>query len=609
QGADAAPGVSIEDPELCARFTAVVLTDMDETRQSPLYIQSLLARSGVRPVSAAVDVANYLMLLSGQPLHTYDYDKLLQVAGGDQVVGVRTAREGETLALLDGREIALDTSDIVIAAGNTAVGLAGAMGGASTAIDGTTKRVLLEVATFDLYHLRSTQMRHGIFSEAITRFTKGIPAAISMPVTQEAVRLFEEYTGATVSSAIADARPVRRKPLAVEVSVEMINETLGTQYAAEDVMVLLENVGFEVTFNDTVGTVQVPYWREDIHIPEDIIEEVGRLAGFDSINLTLPLRESTAVRPDAFDQLRMRIRQYLVQAGANEVLTYSFVHGDVLQRAGQKPENSYRIVNSISPELQYYRQSLTPSLLGLVHPNVKAGHDSFAVFELNKTHDKSAGLTNENVPVEHDRLALVVEKTEGADQPAFYLAKRYLEYLGVKLGKTFEYQIITGDEADVATAPYEPKHSAVVFDVATGAYVGVVGEYKKAVRKGWKLSDSVAGFEINTRALMAGSVDDTATYMPLSRYPGTQRDICFQVPVLTAYGAVGRAVKEVLSNIDITTSVEPVDIYHSDNADVKNVTVRINMVSHDKTLSQDDINRVVEAVSAHVSTAVNGKAV
>jgi phenylalanyl-tRNA synthetase beta chain len=325
--------------------------------------------------------------------------------------------------------------------------------------------------------------------------------------------------------------------------------------------------------------------------------------------MTLPLREAAAVQPDAFAKLQTRIRRYLAQAGANEALTYSFVHGDVLSRAGQKVKDSYKIINSISPELQYYRQSLTPSLLGLIHPNSKMGYESFALFELNKTHDVPSGVNEENVPLEHDRLSLVVTGATGVDQPAFYGAKRYLEYLANKLGKSFEYQVITGDEADVATSPYEPKHSAVVFDKETGAYVGIVGEYKKAVSKAWKLSEVVAGFEVNTRALLSGPVDRSGAYEALSRYPATARDICFQVPSSTTYDAVVQEVRLALESSDVSTSVEPVDIYKENGADVKNVTIRINMVSYEKTLSQDEIAAVGQAVGVHVSTALGGKVV
>ena len=600
----AAPAVHIEDPSLSDRFAAIVLSGVDEKAQSPLQLQTYLARSGVRPISASVDVSNYLMLLTGQPSHTYDYDKLKALAGDDFSIRVRSARAEEKLTLLDGKEITMDQADIVIAAGDVAVGLAGAMGGANTIVDETTKNVLVEVATFDLYHLRSTQMRHGIFSEAITRFTKGVPAPLAGPVLAEAVRQLAEYTGATVCSNLVEDYPGAREQIAVKASERHINETLGTHFSASDIAELLENVGFGVTFNELEATVTVPYWREDIHIAEDIIEEVGRLAGFDTINATLPRRDFTAIRPNTFDELRQQVRSLLVRAGANEVLTYSFIHGDILKKAGQNTSDSYRITNSISPDLQYYRQSITTSLLTLVHPNQKAGYDEFAVFECNKVHQKSAGLTEENVPVEFDSIALVIARAKKSGD-AYYDAKNYLEYVTNILGLKLRYETLT--DGNATTASFEQARSAVVFDANSDTYLGVVGEYKKSVQKGFKLPEYTAGFEINTRALHEAVSKVGYRYQAPSRYPGSERDITFQTPAHVAFQTIIDEAAAALSGTELITSVEPLDMYQAEGSDEKNNTVRIKLVSYNKTLTNEEVTAVIDGVSAHVIEATKGR--
>ncbi|MDB5180272.1 MAG: pheT [Candidatus Saccharibacteria bacterium] len=600
------PAVHIEDPALSDRFTAIVLSGINETAQSPVQLQTYLARSGVRPISASVDVSNYLMLLTGQPSHTYDYDKFKALAGDDFSIRVRSARSDEKLTLLDGKEITLDQADIVIAAGNEAVGLAGAMGGANTIVDETTKNVLLEVATFDLYHLRSTQMRHGIFSEAITRFTKGVPAPLAMPVLAEAVRQLTEFTGASVSSDIIEDYPGVREQITVNISEQHINETLGTHFSANDIAELLQNVGFEVTFNELDATVHVPYWREDIHIPEDIIEEVGRLAGFDTINLTLPRREFTATKPQAFDALRSQVRALLVRAGANEVLTYSFVHGDMLKKAGQNPDDAYRIVNSISPDLQYYRQSLTPNLLTLVHPNRKAGYDEFAIFECNKVHRKSAGQTEENVPVEFDSIALVIAKAK-AKGDAFYDAKHYLGYVADVLGLTLRYEPLS--DGDATTAPFEPARSAAIFDEKSDSYLGVVGEYKKSVQKGFKLPDFTAGFEINPRALHEAVQNVGQRYQALSRYPGTERDITFQTQADVTFQTIINEATNALTDTNFVTTIVPLGIYQAEGSNEKNSTIRIKLVSYNKTLTNEEVTAVIDSVIARVVEATKGRVI
>ena len=224
-----------------------------------------------------------------------------------------------------------------------------------------------------------------------------------------------------------------------------------------------------------------PYWRNDIHISEDIIEEIGRLNGFDSIAPVLPSRDFVAVRPSTFDELRADLRRILQCAGANEVLSYSFVHGDILQKAHQEVEDSYRIVNSISPDLQYYRQTLTPSLLSLIHRNVKQGYDDFALFEINKTHPKTHGLNDEDVPNETNALALTITRRKGNDGAPYYQARQILDYVAFCLGLEFDYSSIESDPGYPVTAPYEYRRSAMVTEKNSGVFIGIVGELKKSV--------------------------------------------------------------------------------------------------------------------------------
>jgi len=604
----AAPNVVIEDEGLSARFMAVVLSGVNEAASSPIQLQTYLARSGVRPVNAAVDVTNYLMLLTGQPAHTYDYDKLKALAGDDVTIRVRSAREGEKLTLLDGKEISLDSSDIVIAAGDTAVGLAGIMGGQSTAVDASTKIVLLEVATFDLYRMRSSQMRHGIFSEAVTRFTKGIPAPLAAPVLAEATTLLRQYAGAQVASQVAEAYPGKASPTIVTVNESRINDVLGTAFAAEDITELLNNVGFSVTFDGLEAQVTVPYWRQDIHIAEDVIEEIGRLYGYDTINQSVPRRDFEAVEPSHFDVLRTQLKQRLVRAGANEVLTYSFVHGDLLKKAGQTPSNAYRIVNSISPDLQYYRQSLTPSLLSHIFANVKAGYSSFALFEANKVHRKSDGVTSEDVPIEKDSIALVIADAK-ASGAAYYDAKNMLEYVVATSGRELQYAALSEDTADPLYAPFEPKRSAVVVDKTTGVILGVVGELKKSVQKAFKLPEYTAAFEIDPRALLESSLGGVSNYQPLSRFPGVERDICFQVASSVPYAHVSEAAHSVLSTSGLITTIEPLDIYQAEASETKNITIRIRYTSYEKTMTNEDAAAVLADVTVAVIEATDGKVI
>lgn len=602
--------VTIDDATLSDRYQAIVMNEGDGKKQSPVLIQTYLARVGVRPISAIVDVTNYLMMLTGQPLHAFDFDKMAKVAGDtyDYEIHVRAGRKGEKLDLLDGRTIELNPEDIVIAAGETAVALAGAMGGSATEIDENTRAIIIESATFNLYKLRATQMRHGIFSEAITRFTKGQPAELTAPVLAEAVRLTKEWTGMQPMTALAEAYPGKKDRQTIEVPLKKVDEILGVDIGILEAAKPLGNVGFGIDTKDPLTIVaEVPYWRSDIHIVEDVVEEIGRINGFDNINPTLPTRDFTAICPSDFDKFRMNIRKVLVKAGANETLSYSFIHGDIIKKSGQDTANSYRLVNSISPDLQYYRQTLTSSLLGLVHPNIKQGYDDFALFEVNKCHYKIDGLTDEKVPNESDKIALIFAGKNSKNGAAYYQAKRLFEYTCDSLGISFDYKVIE-DSKNPAAVPFEKLRSAEIVDKKTGLLIGFIGEYKTSVAKGFKLPDHVAGFEIDARALFEVAKTAGKNYKPLSRYPSTERDICFKVGKMVNCSQIIDAAKLALDELDFDSNIGVIDIYQQEQSETKNVTVRIKLVSYSQTLNggqvSEAIDKVINSVVSKLGAAV-----
>jgi len=596
--------VSIDDPELSSRYQAIVMTGADGSKKSPLQIQTYLSRVGVRPINAVVDVTNYLMMLTGQPLHAFDYDKLVVVGGGSADIHVRAGRENESLELLDGRMIEIMPDDIVIAAGETAIALAGAMGGLNTEIDANTKNIIIESATFNLYNLRATQMRHGIFSEAITRFTKGQPASLTAPVLFEAVRLMSEWSGAKCISKMSEMYPVNSEKVKIDFTGDTINNILGSSFNDDEIVTTLQNVEFKVSQSDS-GTISAaaPYWRSDIHIVEDIVEEVGRINGFDNIDLQLPLRDFTSVSINDFDTFRCRLRNILVRAGANEILSYSFIHGSILQKSGQDVSNSYKIVNSISPDLQYYRQSLTPNLIDLIHPNIKQGFDCFALFEINKAHFISNGLNDEKVPIESEMLALTIANKNNSSGAPYYQAKRILDYLCKSVNVAIKYEPFDCEPNDPESKPFEYRRSAKVIDEVFGELIGIVGEYKKSVKKGFKLPDYSAGFEINLQVLFDLSKKSGFKYCPPSRYPSSERDICFQVNDKIMYSQIINAANIASAELDLEVGISPVDIYQSSDSKTKNITIRVKFTSRGHTLTGDEVSAAIGTISSAVIDA------
>lgn len=598
--------ISIESSEICPRYSAVVLSNADTRRKSPLLIQTYLSRVGVRPINSVVDVTNYLMMATGQPLHAFDYDKLVKLNNNNAEICVRLANDNEELVLLDNKTIKLSSSDIVISSGLKVVGLAGAMGGLNTAIDDNTKRIILESATFNLYNLRSTQMRHGIFSEAITRFTKGQPAELSGLVLAKACQMMSDWSGADIVSKTYDSYVHKIEQAKVNISVDFINQILGSDYDKSMVINTLTGAEFTVIEKDNELAVEAPYWRSDIHIKEDIVEEVGRLIGFDEIKPSLPKRDFTAVSPSDFDIFRLKIRKILSRNGANELLNYSFLHSDVIAKANQNVMNSYRLVNSISPDLQYFRQSLTPSLLNCVHPNIKQGFDSFSIYEINKIHQKSLGLTSENVPCEINSLSLVVASRLQDEGSAYFKSKQILDNLGKLLRIEFRYKPIEGDNysEDVTFLPYDLKRSALVCS-NEDVVLGIVGEYKRSVKKGFKLPDYISGYEINLDKLFEVYNEISYNYSPLSKFPSTERDICFRVDKNVYYSQIEAPLRFAMHDDNFLMAFMPIDIYQSAGSKTKNITFRIKFTSYNHTPDNTEINTLMDEIIKKVKESVD----
>jgi len=550
--------VEISDTSICSRYTAMVLVKHGELKKKYLTWQdTILSKSGMRPVDRIVDATNYMMLLTGQPLHAFDYDKFVAVGGKEspQIV-VRLARSGERLVLLDGKEIELNENDIVICSGDKPVALAGAMGGALTAIDENTRNIILESATFSLYNLRKTQMEHGIFSEAITRFTKGQPAYQTLVVAEDCAEMLSD--GFAVES-VADAYPKLTADEAVVVSTSEINGLLGTNYSDDLIVRTLENVNFSVRNKHGQLEITVPAWRTDIHIKEDIIEEVGRLLGYDNIVPALP-RHATAEK-NKMMTLKHNVRDIMKSYGANEVLTYSFISERLLKKAGLKSEESYKIINSISPDLQLIRQTIVPSLLEKAYVNQKVPFDRFALYEINKVYQKSWGLDFEGVPIEKMHMGFVVAERKNAETP-YYKAKFYVEKLLEEFNIAVKFLPVKSTSAE--SVPFESKRAAEIW--SQDAYLGVVGEFKNSVRRNYKLAEYLAGFEIDLDAVL-GLVNNKKV--------GNDFEVREKLDETVATkGTFAEALMEMEQKYP-GAKISPVGIYQAENSTDKKITFHI----------------------------------
>lgn len=591
-------------PEKAPRFMAVVMDNVT-IQPSPLWLQCALVAMGSKPINNVVDLTNYIMLLTAQPTHAYDYDKIRGAK-----LGVRMAQQGETVKLLNDKTYTLTADDIIIADAEGPVGLAGVMGGGDSEVDRQTTRIVLEVASFDMYAVRKTSMRYGLFTDALTRFNKGQSPLQNDRVIARLMELAANNAGAKQASNVFDL-PDRSGKLdevslsgEISISVDFINTRLGTDLEALQIGGLLRRVNFASYAkegDENTLIVTAPFWRTDIILPEDIVEEVGRLYGFDKLPRVLPERSIKPAPKNPRIELKKQVRRILAGAGANEVLTYSFVHERTLQGAGQDASQAFRLGNALSPDLQYYRLTLTPSLLSHVHANIKAGHDTFALFEIGKGHSKGQ-LGEDSLPAEFEYIAAVLadKKATGA---AYYQAKRLLEMLldGLCVRGAVSYQPVDADEATKKDAYFAPGRAAVV--LVDGTPIGRVGEYTIATQKAFKLPSFSAGFELDLAALQA--LPRSRSYVPLPRFPHVTQDISLKVPMSVSYGDLHETVSPALEAVrpaETSAELTPLGIYQPEGSDTKTITLRLRIASYERTLTDAEVTGYLDSMAAAAAT-------
>lgn len=593
--------------ESAPRFMALCMDNVT-VKQSPMWLKTALVALGGKPINNVVDITNYIMFMTGQPTHAYDYDKLRGAT-----LGVRYAKAHEKIMLLNNKTYELKTDDMVIVDGKGPVGLAGVMGGGDSEVSASTTRIVIECATFDMYTIRRMSMRYGLFTDAVTRFNKGQSSQMNKHVLQRLVAVMTDVTGAQIASEVFDIARVAKKtaPKSVvsgatsmddfaQTSATFVNDRLGSSLTIAEMTKLLENVGFEIVrkAGDTFA-YKAPKWRTDVHEPEDVVEEVGRLYGFDKLPKTLPVRTTRPTPTNEISELKKLIRDSMKRHGANEVLTYSFVHERVMAGANQDVAQAFRLSNALSPDLQYYRLSVLPSLLDKVHMNIKAGHDEFVLYELGKGHNKKYHYDDDaGLPSEMSFVDGVYASKKSQQGAPFYYVRRLISQLISDLGGEAVFAPADTTLDYPVTAPFDLERSAMV-TTTSGVFVGMVGEFTASTVRNFKLPEYSAGFTLDLKGLTALKQDTSNHYRALSRYPSITQDISLRVPKNVQYADLYNAVRGALiSTEDVYIESYAKSIYQSAQDDIhKTITLRVKVTHYKKTLTDKDVSRLLDKVA------------
>ncbi len=575
---DELASVHIADPDLCSRYCASLLTDV-RVAQSPRWIQERLIACGMRPINNIVDVTNYVMLEYGQPLHAFDYQK---IRGGRIVV--RRAGDGEVLTTLDEVERTLNPQTLVIADEEGPIAIAGVMGGLGSEVRGETTSILIESANFNNVSIRRTSSGLHLRSEASSRFEKGMNPDLTILALRRATQLILKLTNGKAAKGIINVHPVKREREAISLSTSEVERILGMDVGIDKVRELLGSLGFECKEKaPSELMVSVPYWRTDIHLADDLVEEVARIIGYDEIPITMLHGEIPTYEPEPIIPLRERVRDILAGYGLQEVITYSLVSLGMLERAHSS--GAVRVANPMTSEQEYLRTTLRPGLLKALSSNEKHEDGAIWLFEVGRTYLPREG----DLPEEREMVCGIISGPRIAPLwPGgggnFFDAKGVVETLFARLGIEVRFEAC---EDEVLS----PGRTAGIF--AGEKRVGVLGEVHPRVSESFDISRPAFLFELDLGDI-APYTSAVRRYSPLPRFPTSVRDIALVIDE----GLPSIRVKGIIEGSPLVSQATLFDIYSGEQVPggKKSLAYRIIYQSPSRTLTDEEVNQEQERI-------------
>ncbi len=575
----------IADPDLCPRYSASLITDI-KVAPSPAWMQQRILAGGMRPINNIVDVTNYVMLEYGEPLHAFDYHQIR----GKRII-VRRAKDGETTVTLDGVKRTLSRDMLVIADEERAVGIAGVMGGANSEMTEQTTALVLEAASFNpasIYHTGSTL---GLASEARMRFERGISSELTMPALRRATQLIVQLGGGKAAKGVVDAYPGKKRPKPISLSAEEVNRLLGVDFSLDQIKKALTSLGFDCKPTASGVRVTTPYWRSDISLTEDLIEEVARIIGYDEIPATMLSEAVPKQNPEPILKLKQEVRGSLIGYGFQEVITYSLTGLELLNKLLPEPHPlepaPLRLANPMTADQEYLRPSLRANLLAALAANRRHEEGGIWLFELGKVYLPRP----KDLPREPEMLCGILSGSKfgeswhgGNESLDFFDAKGIVEGLLRRLGVEADFK--PGQDESL----HPTKQAAIVIE---DNRLGVLGEVHPKVLDAFEIPESVYLFEIDLTALVPFTTGHKL-FQPISRFPAIIRDIALVVDS----GVTHRQALDIITGFPLVTGVALFDVYAGEQlpADKKSLAYRITFQSPSHTLTDAEVNKVQQQI-------------
>ncbi|MDD3382464.1 MAG: phenylalanine--tRNA ligase subunit beta [Bacilli bacterium] len=565
----------------CTTYYAVVAKDV-VIKDSPQWLASRLIAFGVRPINNVVDITNYIMALFGQPLHAFDYKKL-----GNKIL-VRNALKGEVLKTLDLEDRVLEESDVLITDGKKAVALGGVMGGLDSSISNTTKDIVIEAAVFNPASIRKTSTRLNLRSEASIRFEKGVDVNRTLKALDYTCYLLETLADAKISKEYKVAGITEIVDLPISITLDYINKYLGLDLTIKEVVNIFKALDFKTTLESSNElTVYVPNRRSDVTIKADLVEEIGRLYGYDKLPNTLPISNLTSTLSSKQKNIR-KIKDVLVGLGLNEVINYSLISKEMNQMFTLNNKNNtseLSLIMPLSEEHKYLRLNLLAGLIENVKYNFARDQKDLALFELGKTYyekdDKTFEDTYLAITISNSFFSNAWQKTNV--QADFYLLKGILEHLLSKFDLSFNLIPLEKSSNEL-----HPKRSASI--VVNEKKIGYMG----ALHPEFSLKNdlnNVYVLEINLEDFIEVK-KAIAVYKPVTKIPSMERDIAVVVCKDISAGDLIKSIKQEAK--DLISSIDIFDVYEINETE-KSIAIKMLFTSFE-TLTDDIINKKISRI-------------
>ncbi len=587
--------LEIADPDLCSRYSAALIKGV-KVGPSPLWMQQRLRAAGMRSINNIVDITNYVMLEWGQPLHAFDYDRLRGRGDGDNpVIIVRRARPGERITTLDGVERQLESEMLLITDGGGPVAIAGVMGGLETEIGLSATNVLLESANFNNLNNRRTSELLKLPSEASLRFGRGLPPETTVIAARRASEYMRQLAGGVIADGIADAYPVKPAAKTIALAAAEAERLLGIKLSRQRIVEILESLGFTCEPGKRAAPIHVtvPYYRLDVEIAADLVEEVARIYGYDEIPDTLLRDELPPQRRNLALEGEQRVRALLVGSGLAEVITYSLTNLQSVAKLDPTQEavdaaNYIRLANPLTSEREYMRRTLMNSLLETLRDNLRF-NDRVDIFEIARVYLPQP---DQELPDEPRRLGIAMS---GPRHDAHWTgaSDETLDFYDLKgVVETLLDRLRVGDCTFAPTEHPTFQNGRAATVSVGGTEIGVLGEVHPLVRENFDLPEQrVCLLEIDLEALLA-QVPSVYYYQAVSRFPAAVRDLALiveeSVPAVQVRDAMAKAGGKLLQKVELF------DVYRGEQIPPgkKSLAYTLTYQAVDRTLTDEEVNRL-----------------